>query len=70
MLWLVVNKPLEGPLLLGLGDGHGVTLGDVLSVVAVLAAALAALRRRLEHRAAQGDAEPVRAGRGTTRTGR
>lgn len=65
-IWLVANKPLEGPLLLRLGGGHGVTLGDVLSPVAVLVAALATLQRS----PAPDDREPAQAGRGSTRAGR
>ena len=41
--WLAVNKPLEGPVLLGISEDHGVTLADVLVVPpAVLCLAVAA----------------------------
>jgi hypothetical protein len=29
-LWLRTDKPVEGPILLGLGSRHGVTLADLL----------------------------------------
>ena len=32
VVWLAVNKPLEGPVLLGVAEDHGVTLSDVLAV--------------------------------------
>jgi hypothetical protein len=34
-VWIVVNKNLEGPVLLPVSDRHGVTLSDLASVVAV-----------------------------------
>lgn len=46
VLWLPANKPVEGPLLLALGDGHGVTASDLVSVVAVVLVVLALRRSR------------------------
>lgn len=44
LAWMVVNKNLEGPVLLPLSDQHGVTLSDVPSVVAVAVAGWRLLR--------------------------
>ena len=38
VVWLFVNTPVEGSVLLNLGGGHGVTTADLLSVVLVLVA--------------------------------
>ena len=35
-LWPFVNGPLEGHTLLSLGDGHGITASDLLSVLAAV----------------------------------
>jgi hypothetical protein len=35
ILWVLVNKPVEGPTVLTLSRGHGVTVSDLVSVVAV-----------------------------------
>jgi hypothetical protein len=40
VVWLPVNKPVEGPTLLRLDREHGITLSDLLSVAAVVLAAL------------------------------
>jgi multisubunit Na+/H+ antiporter MnhE subunit len=37
-VWTLVNKPVEGPILLVITYGHGVTLADLFAVAAVLAA--------------------------------
>jgi hypothetical protein len=36
--WVVLNKRLEGPVLLPISAGHGITLSDLASVVAVAVA--------------------------------
>lgn len=50
LAWLVVNKPLEGPILWTVNEHHGLTLGDVAVVpglvVAAARAVLAIGRRR------------------------
>ncbi len=45
VLWPLVNKPLEGSTLLLLGDDHGITESDLLSVLAVVVAAVQVVRR-------------------------
>jgi len=45
VLWLLVNKPLEGPVLIVVSRGHGVTLSDLLAP-AGMALAIAVLRHR------------------------
>jgi hypothetical protein len=48
-VWLAVNKPLEGRVLLGLTVNHGVTVADVLTVPPALlcmAVIIATFRRR------------------------
>ena len=37
-LWLIVNGSLEGPVLLPLSTGHGVTAADLLSLVGLAVA--------------------------------
>ncbi len=49
VLWPLVNKPLEGSILLPLSDNHGITESDLLSVLAVLVAAVQAVRRVKAH---------------------
>jgi hypothetical protein len=44
-LWLVVNKPLEGPVLVVISRGHGVTLSDLLAPAGVAFAAVLLYRR-------------------------
>jgi len=39
VLWLRTDKPIEGPTLLTLGVGHGLTVADLLVAVPVLVAA-------------------------------
>ena len=53
IVWLLINKAVgEGPTLLVLGGGHGVTASDLLSLVAFAGAALLWRRGPLstEHR--------------------
>ena len=38
VVWGLVNGPFEGPVLLVLSPGHGITTSDLLSVAAVLVA--------------------------------
>ena len=42
--WLLFNGPIEGPILLTLSTDHGVTVSDLLAVVAVLVALVVLLR--------------------------
>jgi hypothetical protein len=44
VLWVLVDKQLEGPVLVVLSDQHGVTASDLASVAAVLVAAWRLLR--------------------------
>jgi hypothetical protein len=44
VLWVLVDKHLEGPVLFVLSDQHGVTASDLASVTAVLVAAWRLLR--------------------------
>lgn len=44
-LWLLVNKPLEGPVLLVLARGHGLTVSDLLAVAGVVLAGVLVYRR-------------------------
>ena len=37
-VWLLVNSPVEGPVLVRLTPGHGLTTADLLSVLAFLIA--------------------------------
>ena len=46
VLWLLEDKPLEGPVLLVLTPGHGVTMSDLVSPAALVAAAVLRYRRR------------------------
>lgn len=65
VLWVLVNKPVEGPVLLAFDKEHGATLSDIMSILSVLVAAHT-LRRRMQIR----DTRPHEKGnRGTTRTG-
>ena len=45
-LWVLVNKPVEGPTLIRLTSRHGVTVGDLPSAVAVVVAAVLVLTAR------------------------
>jgi len=68
VLWLMVNGPLEGYVLVAVSRGHGLTLGDLLIPMEFLAiASRSSLKRRRvtpRHRAGVG----VRANSGLTRT--
>ena len=44
--WVLFNGPLEGAVLLTLTRDHGLTVSDLLAVVAVLVALVVLLRRR------------------------
>ncbi|HEX8095748.1 hypothetical protein [Jatrophihabitans sp.] len=44
-LWLLVDKPLEGPVLIGISRGHGITLSDLLAPAGVAFAAGLLYRR-------------------------
>ena len=44
-VWLLVNKPLEGPVLLVLSHGHGITVSDLLAPAGVAFAAVRLYRR-------------------------
>jgi hypothetical protein len=44
-LWLVVNKPLEGPVLVVISRGHGITLSDLLAPAGMAFAAVLLYRR-------------------------
>jgi hypothetical protein len=57
MAWLLVNGPVEGPVLLRLADKHGLTLADLLipAVIPVLVLSTARLLREAAHHA---DVEP------------
>jgi hypothetical protein len=50
-LWLLVNKPLEGPVLLVLSRDHGITVSDLLAAGGVILAAVLLYRRTLRQRA-------------------
>jgi membrane protease YdiL (CAAX protease family) len=48
VIWALVNKSIgEGPILLNLGGGHGLTAADLLSVAAFAAALCLSLPNRL-----------------------
>ena len=44
--WVLFNGPLEGPVLLTFSRDHGLTVSDLLAVLAVLVALAVLLRRR------------------------
>ena len=43
--WVLFNGPIEGPILLTFSSDHGLTVSDLLAVVAVVVAAAVLLRR-------------------------
>ena len=45
VVWLPVNKPLEGPVLVVISRGHGITLSDLLAPAGVAFAAVLLYRR-------------------------
>jgi hypothetical protein len=57
LLWPFVNRTIEGPVLLVVGAGHGLTVSDLLTPPAALLAVgvLTGLRRRLASRTAEPD---------------
>ncbi|MEP6563435.1 MAG: hypothetical protein ABJD68_20435 [Nakamurella sp.] len=59
LVWPLVNRPMEGPVLLVIGQGHGVTLSDLLAPAGVLLSVLVLtgrLRRSATGSNAGGDA--------------
>ena len=46
VVWLFVNRPVEGPTLLVLSRNHGITAADLLSVLLVLVAVALVVPRR------------------------
>jgi hypothetical protein len=46
-VWLLVDKPLEGPVLVAVSRGHGITLSDLLAPAGVALAAVLLYRRRV-----------------------
>jgi hypothetical protein len=48
-LWLLVDKPLEGPVLVVVSRGHGITLSDLLAPAGVAFAAVLLYRRGHRH---------------------
>jgi hypothetical protein len=50
-LWLLVDKPLEGPVLLVLARGHGITVSDLLAPAGIALAAVVLYRRSTGRRA-------------------
>jgi hypothetical protein len=40
VVWVLVNGPVEGPVLVVVSPGHGLTVADLFSVAAVLVAVL------------------------------
>lgn len=46
VLWLLVNKPLEGPVLIVVSRGHGITVSDLLAPAGMVFAAAVLLSRR------------------------
>jgi hypothetical protein len=46
LLWLRLNGPLEGYILVSIARGHGLTLGDLLVPVEFLAIAVVSSRKR------------------------
>lgn len=53
LAWIVVNKPMEGMTLWRIGDDRGLTQADLLAPVALLVAALRAVRPRREAKSAR-----------------
>ena len=48
IIWLVVNKPMEGPVLLVVVRGHGLTGGDLAGLAGLGLAAFRGARARRE----------------------
>jgi len=53
LIWPFVNGPLEGNILLKLSDSHGITVSDLLSVLAVVVALVQGIRIRRARRRSQ-----------------
>jgi hypothetical protein len=45
-VWVLVNKPVEGPVLVALDRGHGITFSDMVSLVGAVVAVRAVRRAR------------------------
>jgi hypothetical protein len=52
VLWLLVNNPMEGPVLLVITPGHGVTGGDLAGLAGLAIAAWRVLAPRMRARGA------------------
>jgi hypothetical protein len=46
LVWLVLDKWFEGPILVRVADDHGLVLADLVGLVAVFVAAVCKLRTR------------------------
>lgn len=58
-LWLLVDKPVEGPVLIGISRGHGITLSDLLAPAGVALAAAVLYRRGVRQRLALARSQPT-----------
>lgn len=56
--WLLVDKPLEGPVLAVISHGHGITLSDLLAPAGVAFAAVLLYRRGRARPRARGPETP------------
>ena len=54
LVWPFVNRPMEGPVLLVVGQGHGLTVSDLLAPAGVLLSVVV-LRGWRRHRLAGSD---------------
>jgi hypothetical protein len=43
VIWIFVNQPVEGPVLLTLSTNHGITVADLLSIALLMTAGLLVL---------------------------
>jgi hypothetical protein len=43
VIWILVNQPVEGPVLLTLSAHHGITVADLLSIALLMIAGLLVL---------------------------
>jgi hypothetical protein len=53
-VWLLVNKPLEGPVLVVVSRGHGITVSDLLAPAGMAFAAAVLYRHSRSRRGALG----------------